>query len=156
MVLGGGMVLEASLFKFRRSRSKNTIEYLNALMAKNLPEVVRRYMNLFPKQPVTADNMARYSGLELSAIHEAIHQGISSKEIMPIGDQGFYLIKQFAIEALEEVKQRIQKIISEKKSFTLSDSTEILGFGRTKGAPIFDFLDFVGFTKREGNIRTLK
>lgn len=60
------------------------------------------------------------------------------------------------IEALEEVKQRIRKIISEKKSFTLSDSTEILGFGRTKGAPIFDFLDFVGFTKREGNVRTLK
>jgi len=60
------------------------------------------------------------------------------------------------IEAIEEVKQRIQKIISEKKSFTLSDSTEILGFGRTKGAPIFDYLDSVGFTKREGNLRTLK
>ena len=59
-------------------------------------------------------------------------------------------------EALERVKQRVQKIISEKKSFTLSDSTEILGFGRTKGAPIFDYLDSVGFTKREGNIRTLK
>jgi selenocysteine-specific elongation factor len=290
MVLGGGMVLEASLFKFRQSRSENIIGYLNALMAKNLPEVVRRYMNLFPRQPVTADDMARYTGLELSAIHEAIHQEISSKKIMPIGDQGFYLIKQFGIfkdnllssvtellendllkksvnieelrnrfgknfdkllfqnalddlcrenklvretggirtpkrsvklnsaqdqlvgqvfhytkilgimpfslgqlieltqkkypkreiqkvlvfltnqgklvqlnddrfltiEALEEVKQRIRKIISEKKSFTLSDSTEILGFGRTKGAPIFDYLDSIGFTKREGNIRTLK
>jgi selenocysteine-specific elongation factor len=259
-------------------------------MAKNLPGVVRRYMNLFPRQPVTSDDMAKYTGVELSAIHEAIHQGISSKEIMPIGDQGFYLIKQFGmfkdnllssvtellendllkksvnieelrnrfgknfdkllfqnalddlcrehklikesggfrtpkrfiklnsalnqlvgqvfhhakvlgimpfslgqlieltqkkypkkdiqkvltfltyqgkfvqlnddrfltIEAIEEVKQRIQKIISEKKSFTLSDSTEILGFGRTKGAPIFDYLDSVGFTKREGNLRTLK
>jgi len=53
-------------------------------------------------------------------------------------------------------KLEIQKIISEKKSFTLSDSTEILGFGRTKGAPIFDYLDSIGFTKQEGNIRTLK
>ena len=97
MVLGGGVVLEASLFKFRRSRSENTIGYLNALMAKNLPGVVRCYMNLFPRQPVTADDMARYTGVELSAIHEAIHQGISSKEIMPIGDQGFYLIKQFGM-----------------------------------------------------------
>lgn len=59
-------------------------------------------------------------------------------------------------EALEEVEQRVQKTISEKKSFTLSDSTKILGFGRTKGAPIFDYLDSIGFTKREGNIRTLK
>jgi hypothetical protein len=39
-------------------------------------------------------------------------------------------------EALEEVKQRVQKIISQKKSFTLSDCMEILGFGRSKGAHI--------------------
>jgi hypothetical protein len=45
------------------------------------------------------------------------------------------------IEALEEVKQKVQKIISEKKSFTLSDCMEILGFGQSKGAPIFDYLD---------------
>lgn len=89
--------MEASLFKFHRSRSENTIGYLNALMAKNFPGVVHRYMNLFPRQLVTADDMARYTGVELSAIHEDIHQGISSKEIMPIGDQGFYLIKQFGM-----------------------------------------------------------
>ena len=72
-------------------------------------------------------------------------------KLIRLGD-GRYL----TVEALEEIKQRILKIISEKNSFTLSDCGEILGFGRTKGAPIFDYLDFVGFTKRDGNIRTLK
>lgn len=289
-VLGGGEVLEASQFKFRQARAKMTIGYLRAIMKKDLPELVRNYMIFFPHRVVTADEMAKYAGLELSAIHKTVQEGISAGEILSVETQGFYLSKQFqvlkanllkcvteliendllkasvnieelrnrfgknfdkvlfnkaledlclenrlireaggirpfhrniklnstqdrlvaqvfhfarilgvmpfsigqllelskmkypkreiqkvvtflthqekmirlddgrylTVEALEEIKQRILKIISEKNSFTLSDCTEILGFGRSKGAPIFDYLDSVGFTKREGNIRTLK
>lgn len=290
IVLGGGMVLEASFFKFRQSRAQNTIRYLDAFLKKNFPEVVRCYMNFFPQRPITIEETAKYAGIKPSIIAETIQKGVSSGKFLAIGEQGFYLTKQFAklkerllidvtgllendllkasvnieelrnryeknydkvlfqnalddlcrenklireaggfrtpsrcaklnldqeqlaghvfhcvknlgvtpfslgqlielsnkkypkreiqkvlafltnqgrlvrlnddrfltAEALEEVKQRVQKIISEKKSFTLSDCTEILGFGRSKGAPIFDYLDSVGFTKREGNIRTLK
>jgi selenocysteine-specific elongation factor len=289
-VIGGGKVLEASIFKFRQSKAENTLQYLDALIKKNPPEIVRCYMNLFPQRPVTADETGKYAGIKVSTIAETIQKGVSSGTILAIGEQGFYLTEQFeklkegllidvtellendflkksvnieelrnrfgknidkllllktledlcrekrlikeaggfqipkrsaklnsdqehlaghvfhfaknlgfmpfslgqlselskkkypkreiqkvltflthqgklvqlnddrflTAEALEEVKQRVQKIISQKKSFTLSDCMEILGFGRSKGAPIFDYLDSVGFTKREGNIRTLK
>jgi selenocysteine-specific elongation factor len=290
MVLGGGELLEASQFKFRQSRAKITIGYLNALMKGDLPVLVHNYMMFFPQRPVTVDEMAKYTGIKFSAIYETVQKEVSSGEILSFEEKRFYLTKQFevlkanllksvielmendllkesvnieelrnrfgknfdklifnkaledlclknklyreaggirppnrkvklnptqdhlihqvfhcaktlgivpfsigqlfqlskmkhpkreiqkvvtflinqgnlvqlddgrylTVDALEEVKQRIQKIISEKTSFTLSDCSEIVGFGRTKGAPIFDYLDSIGFTKREGNIRTLK
>jgi len=290
IVMGGGDVLEASLFKFRRSKAGHSIGYLNALIKRDLPEVIRHYMHFFPHQPVTADKIAGYTGIELSAINTTINQMVSSKDILPIGDRKFYLTEEFkslkgyllnctaelletdlikesvnieelrnrsrknidkhllqkaveslcrenklikeaagfrlprrtvklnsaqnnlveqifqcadkmgimpfsaaqlfekfdrkyskrefqkmltfltrqgklvqlsddrflTAEAIEKVKQRIQKIVLQKNSFTLSDCTQILGFGRSKGAPIFDYLDSVGFTKRDGNLRTLR
>jgi hypothetical protein len=38
----------------------------------------------------------------------------------------------------------------------LSDSKDILGYGRMGAVPVFDYLDQIGFTARRGNERVLK
>jgi selenocysteine-specific elongation factor len=60
------------------------------------------------------------------------------------------------IAALKEIKERVRNAIQSSGSITLKDSTAILGYGRWGGAPVFDFLDSIGFTRREGNQRTLR
>jgi selenocysteine-specific elongation factor len=99
-VIVGGKVLEASIFKFRQSKAENTLRYLAALIKKNPPEIVTCYMNLFPKRPVTADEIGKYAGIKVSTIAETIQKGVSSGTILAIGEQGFYLTEQF--EKLKE------------------------------------------------------
>lgn len=58
-------------------------------------------------------------------------------------------------EALREIKRKISRRIREKGFFDLSNSKEILGYGRTVGIPVLEYLDDVGFTTRNGNTRIL-
>ncbi|MCG2829801.1 MAG: SelB C-terminal domain-containing protein [Desulfobacteraceae bacterium] len=38
---------------------------------------------------------------------------------------------------------------------TLADSKDILGYGRSGGVPLLEYLDEIGFTRRNGNKRVL-
>jgi len=58
-------------------------------------------------------------------------------------------------EALAEIKRRVRKAIDEKGSFRMTDSLDILGYGRSKAAPVFEYLDEIGFTRRQGDERRL-
>lgn len=63
--------------------------------------------------------------------------------------------KYISREAMEQIKERVETTIHLNGKLHLTDSKEILGYGRTKGACIFDYLDAIGFTCREGNDRLL-
>lgn len=59
-------------------------------------------------------------------------------------------------EAMEEVKRRVKACIDAKGALTIADCKEVLGYGRTVGVPVFEYLDAVGFTVRDGDRRTLR
>lgn len=59
-------------------------------------------------------------------------------------------------QVMEEIKDRVKKIIVQKGTITLADSKEILGYGRSGGVRVFEYLDAIGFTRREGNERVLQ
>jgi len=59
-------------------------------------------------------------------------------------------------EVLEEIKCRVQYHIAEKGSIRLADSMEIFGYGRSRGVAVLEYLDDIGFTCRQGDIRVLK
>ena len=63
--------------------------------------------------------------------------------------------KYISREAMEQIKERVETTIHLNGRLHLTDSKDILGYGRTKGACIFDYLDTIGFTCREGNDRLL-
>jgi hypothetical protein len=57
---------------------------------------------------------------------------------------------------LEEIKDRIKRLIAEKGSIRLAVSMEIFGYGRSRGIAVLEYLDDIGFTCRQGEVRTLK
>jgi len=61
-----------------------------------------------------------------------------------------------APQAVKEIKQRVRHVIRKNGGLTLGDCKEILGYGRTVGVPVFEYLDSIGFTRREGDRRMLK
>lgn len=58
-------------------------------------------------------------------------------------------------KAVVEIKEKVKQHIIDKGSLTISDSKQILGFGRNRGIPILEYLDDIGFTSRRGNERVL-
>jgi len=59
-------------------------------------------------------------------------------------------------QAMEQIKDGVKKVIMQKGRLTLADSKEILGYGRTVGIPVLEYLDVIGFTRRQENERVLK
>jgi selenocysteine-specific elongation factor len=58
--------------------------------------------------------------------------------------------------AVEQIKGGVRKVIVQKGRLTLADSKETLGYGRTVGVPVLEYLDAIGFTCRQENERVLK
>ncbi|HDR14489.1 MAG TPA: selenocysteine-specific translation elongation factor [Desulfobacteraceae bacterium] len=55
--------------------------------------------------------------------------------------------------AVEEIKSRVGAVIRSRGAFTIGDCKQSLGYGRTVAIPILEYLDTIGFTRREGDIR---
>jgi selenocysteine-specific elongation factor len=67
-----------------------------------------------------------------------------------LGDKRF-----LSIEAVEEAKRRVGDVIKQKGAFKIGDCKEALGYGRTVAIPVLEYLDTIGFTRREGDVRVL-
>lgn len=59
-------------------------------------------------------------------------------------------------QAIEEIKERVRKVIGKKGSLTIADSKEVLGYGRTVAISVLEHLDMIRFTRRDGDARVLK
>lgn len=59
-------------------------------------------------------------------------------------------------QAMEEIKSRVKEVIMRKGVFTIPDCKEVMGYGRTVGVPVLEYLDSIGFTRREEDTRTLR
>ncbi len=88
---------------------------------------------------------------------------ISKKEVLQIVD---YLCRHGELVrisfdhyilpmSLSVIKQRVKEAAKTTDSIHLAASKEILGFGRTKGTLVFEYLDEIGFTVRQGDLRSL-
>jgi len=58
-------------------------------------------------------------------------------------------------QAVEQIKERVRAVIGSKGDLTVGDCKEVLGYGRTVGVPVFEYLDTIGFTHRQGDVRVL-
>jgi len=56
---------------------------------------------------------------------------------------------------MEEIKKKTCNLIKGKGSIGIGDCKEIMGYGRTVGVPVLEYLDSIGFTRRDGDKRTL-
>ena len=133
----------------------------------HLADALERFSPLSRDVSVTVEAFAEKSGIKpfsLDTIWKEYKEAINKTEIQRILD---FMCKEkklvrlrdnrfLSVEALEEIKMRVHKAIQEKGGITLGDSTDILGYGRWGGAPVFDYLDKIRFTTRVGNERQLR
>jgi len=103
--------------------------------------------------PFSADTIWKLHDkkFEKNEIQKLLDYLYFQKKLIRLSDKRF-----LSLDALEEIKKNVKKFILQKGSITLADSKEILGYGRWGGTPVFDYLDTIGFTSRNGNERVLK
>ncbi len=110
------------------------------------------YANEAGFAPFSADSVWKFQCQKhnKSEIEKLLLYLCHQKRLVRLSD-GRFLLSQ----AAEEVKERVKRVISERGVFTLDDIRETLGYGRRIGVIVLEYLDAIGFTKREGNARTL-
>ena len=91
------------------------------------------------------------SNLDYGSIQRAINFLCSQNKLLKLKDG-----RVLNAEALPEIQAKIRELILRQGSLSVHDTKSILGYGRTKAIPLLDYLDSIGFTKREGDLRTLK
>ena len=90
-------------------------------------------------------------GIAKTEVRRILDFMCTQKKLVRLSDNRF-----LSVEALAEIKTRVKNAITDKGCISLKDSTEILGYGRWGGAPVFDYLDKIGFTTRIGDERVLR
>lgn len=58
-------------------------------------------------------------------------------------------------DAMAVIKERVKNLIRLKGGLTIEDGKEVLGYGRTVGIPVFEYLDSINFTQRKDDMRIL-
>lgn len=58
-------------------------------------------------------------------------------------------------DAMAVIKERVKDLIRLKGGLTIEDGKELLGYGRTVGIPVFEYLDSIKFTRRKNDMRVL-
>ncbi|MGB9499175.1 MAG: hypothetical protein ACKVE4_05365 [Dissulfuribacterales bacterium] len=71
-------------------------------------------------------------------------------ELIRLND-GHYLYSKM----IDDIKNRVATAITRQGSLRLSDSIAVLGYGRSNAAAVYEYLDEIGFTCRQGDARTL-
>ena len=66
-------------------------------------------------------------------------------------DEDFYILK----DVLEKGKEMIRKAVSTSGPLKLGQISELFGSSRKYVVPIMEYLDKIGFTKRNGDFREL-
>jgi selenocysteine-specific elongation factor len=89
-------------------------------------------------------------GPRASAIPELLALLRDEEAIVEIGP-GFYLDR----DAELEMRQRVFDRLSGDRSMTMADLRDLLGTSRKFAVPIGEYLDRIGWTRRDGDIRTL-
>lgn len=90
------------------------------------------------------------SNLDYGSIQRAINFLCSQKKLLKLKDG-----RVLNAEALPEIQAKVRELILRKGSLSVHDTKSILGYGRSKAIPVLDYLDSIGFTQRDGDLRIL-
>ncbi|MBN2126279.1 MAG: selenocysteine-specific translation elongation factor, partial [Deltaproteobacteria bacterium] len=126
-------------------------------------------LNLTPRQQMLAGLVLDYaerSGLvpfsadTIWKLHNRKHEKKEIQRILNFLKTQERLIilndKRFlSLAALEEIKARVGRVIRENGGFSIPDCKETLGYGRSVAIPVLEYLDTIGYTRRQDNGRVL-
>ena len=85
------------------------------------------------------------------SIHKTIMYLRSRNQLVKLSDGRFISSKK-----INEIEAKVRTHIRSNGQLSIQESKKILGQGRNRGIPILDYLDAIGITRREGNVRVLR
>jgi selenocysteine-specific elongation factor len=101
-------------------------------------------------QPPSLKECEQAATKHQKSIRSLLTLATGNGDLVEIGD-GLYL----HAETERELRRRLSEAFAERPELTMSEIREILGTSRKYGIPISEYLDRVGFTRREGDLRRL-
>ncbi len=88
---------------------------------------------------------------ETRGIRKSLEHLISRGDVVRLSNERY-----LSRSGIEEIKARVCRWIAQNGTMRAADCPDVLGYGRTVGVPILEYLDEVGLTERRGNERILK
>lgn len=123
-IAGGGMVMEVPEEKFRAAKKEKILPYLKAIQKGDLKTIVESFLERKPDNPVSAEKMARYSGISVKEIQAEISTSANKENLICIKELGYLNKKRYErlkIKAITIAKE----ILSEKRLKLTLRSEEI-------------------------------
>lgn len=104
-------------------------------------------------KPITAGHFCRmHQGRFGRKTVEKLLRHLESKNQLILLDDRRFITPQ----AVSDIKDRLQRFIRQNGRFSLQDCQTVFGYGRSQAVPVLEYLDELGFTIRQGNIRMLR
>lgn len=119
-----------------KQQKKNRDELLSQIAAGNLT-------------PPTSKELARSLGLKLPDAEQLLNLWVEDTLLVRIGE-GLY----FTANAMDEARKRCLELLNEQGSATMADLRDAWGVTRKYAVPLCEYLDSVGVTTRNGDLRT--
>ena len=101
-------------------------------------------------QPPSLDEVRRQTPRNQAAVPQLVALATAAGDLVSISPE-FYL----HAEAERHIRNSLEERLSGGQGLTVSQIREILGTSRKYAVPICEYLDRVGFTRREGDARLL-
>jgi selenocysteine-specific elongation factor len=101
--------------------------------------------------PPDRDDWLKQPGMKASTIHELFSLLCDEEQLADLGG-GLYL----EADVLPELLKRVRDRLSDGSSLSMAELRDLLGTTRKYAVPIGEYLDRVGLTVREGDVRRLK
>ena len=160
-------VLDDSLFQillFDLCEKKKLIKYKSGFVVPeflarlyksrdNLIEILTGYAKKSGLSPFTSGGFCRnrnhnFNKYEISKI---LNYLADQGKLIRLNNDSF-----ISAAAIENIKVLVKSTISKKGNICITDTKSVFGYGRSKGAPVLEYMDEIGLTLRQGNKRTLK
>ena len=98
--------------------------------------------------PPSEAKLVEIIGSRPTAINEILQQAEANGEVVQV-TQGIF----FPVETVEALKEKMREVHSRSGPFSLAAIREYVGSTRRYMVPLCEYLDAVGFTRREGDLR---
>jgi selenocysteine-specific elongation factor len=136
-IIGGGIVLDIPLEKYRAARAATTIPYLNALQNGNLKLVIDHFLDRHISRLVTVADIVRETGFQIKEVEAEVRLRLKSGEILYFEGSGL-----FGKNRYEALKERSLKIVENVLSENPFQVTIMLNEIKTRLSPSIDEAPF--------------
>ena len=127
-----------------RPQSSDDTEFME------LEAAVATYLAERPFQKVSFEHLSQFLGIEMRKMKAVVSGMLRARKLIEVEDGRF-----MEPQELDRVKRSVEEMLHDGTKLRLTEIAALLGQSRTSTRPVVDYLDRIGFTRRDGDLREL-